>query len=309
MKQFTAPIVDNFPVARDTHVLRLAAPAATGFKPGQFLHLLTAEADQFDPLLRRPISILRGGGPHPPTPSPIGEGGNDGRDLAVAPSPRGRGRWGVRSSTATITLADLAATRPGPGEVDILYKPVGRGTEWLTRRRPGDTLEVLGPLGTGFPELKPGQRLLLVGGGVGIVPLVAAADLAVGRGHEVVLAFGARSAADVPPGELLHPDVEYQVTTEDGTLGTVGRVTALLPELLPWADLVFACGPNPMLQAVSEVVRDPRRTGRPKPTWLALEEHMGCAMGVCLGCVVETRHGYQRVCRDGPVFRATDLVW
>jgi dihydroorotate dehydrogenase electron transfer subunit len=102
--------------------------------------------------------------------------------------------------------------------------------------------------------------------------------------------------------------VEYRVATEDGSLGAAGRVTELLPELLPWSDVVFACGPNPMLQAVTEYVRDPRRNAaRPKPTWVAMEEHMGCAMGVCRACVIVTERGNERVCREGPVFSLGDV--
>ncbi len=325
MKQVVCEVVENFPVARETWLMRLLAPSvAAGFRPGQFLHLVTAEPGSYDPLLRRPISLLRGGGPRqaaapPAAPQSWGE------EATPATQPAGLQSRGVKDDSATLGnagwrgpvpppgiggLGGLPASRPGPGEVDILLKTVGRGTEWLANRRPGDTVEALGPLGQPFPDAKPGQRLLLVGGGVGIVPLVAAADRAVAQGNEVVLAFGARSAADVPGGELLDPAVEYRVTTEDGSLGTRGYVTALLPELLPWADIVFACGPTPMLRAVAEYVRDPKHhIGRPKRTWLALEEHMGCAVGVCLGCVVETRHGYQRICREGPVFRADEIVW
>ncbi len=91
-------------------------------------------------------------------------------------------------------------------------------------------------------------------------------------------------------------------------------MTELLPKHLAWSDAVYACGPTPMLEAVARICR-PAQNGvagafdSRKPVQLAMEQHMGCAMGVCLGCVVMTKRGYQRVCRDGPVFQAHELVW
>ncbi|MCL4464615.1 MAG: dihydroorotate dehydrogenase electron transfer subunit [Chloroflexi bacterium] len=191
-----------------------------------------------------------------------------------------------------------------PDEVALLLQVVGRGSAWLAQRRLGDELDVLGPLGRGFrPEPKAGH-LLLVGGGLGVAPLVMLADEAVRAGLAVTLAMGTRTAAGVFPARLLPEEVEYAVATEDGSLGQKGLVTDLLPALLPWSDQVFACGPWPMLRALRRLLQ----LTPAKRAQVSLEERMGCGVGVCYGCVVETRHGRRRVCHDGPVFNLDDVV-
>jgi dihydroorotate dehydrogenase electron transfer subunit len=201
-----------------------------------------------------------------------------------------------------------------PEGVSLMVRAIGAGSEIIAASPPGAELDCLGPLGRPFtlePELR---QLVLVGGGYGVAPLIALAERALPRGCEVILLVGAASAEYVFPASLVPPEIEYQVATMDGSLGHQGYVTGLLPGLLPWADAVYACGPTPMLEAVSKLCR-PAAAGlagsidSTKPVQLAMEQHMGCAMGVCLGCVVKTRRGYERVCRDGPVFRAEDLVW
>jgi dihydroorotate dehydrogenase electron transfer subunit len=162
---------------------------------------------------------------------------------------------------------------------------------------------VLGPLGKGFDLAGITRRALLIAGGIGIVPLVALAESAIRNGVVVTLAAGFRSADRVFPASLLSPEVEYLVATDDGTRGFSGFVTELARPLVPWADQIFACGPTPMLKATA------RLGARREMVQLSLEERMACGMGVCLGCVVPTRHGLRRVCRDGPVFRLSDLDW
>lgn len=201
-----------------------------------------------------------------------------------------------------------------PRGVSVVVRAIGAGSTMIAASRPGDTLDVLGPLGRPFSVDPAARRLLMIGGGYGVAPLVALAERALPRGCEVVLLVGAATAELVFPTGLVPPEVEYQAATMDGSLGHQGYVTELVPGYIEWADAVYACGPTPMLEAVARVSR-PAATGRagavdfPKPIQLAMEQHMGCAMGVCLGCVVNTRHGYQRVCRDGPVFDADELVW
>jgi dihydroorotate dehydrogenase electron transfer subunit len=201
-----------------------------------------------------------------------------------------------------------------PSGVSLMVRAVGSGSEIIAASPPGAELDCLGPLGRPF-ALEPSRRqLVLVGGGYGVAPLIAFAEHALARRCEVILLVGAASAVQVFPAALVPPEVEFQVATMDGSLGHRGFVTELLPGLLSWADGVYACGPNPMLEAVSRLCRPGARglagqTDSAKPIQLAMEQHMGCAMGVCLGCVVKTRRGYERVCRDGPVFQADDIVW
>ena len=134
---------------------------------------------------------------------------------------------------------------------------VGRGTAWLARREPGDTVFAWGPLGRGYslPRQGSGQALLLVGGGIGIAPLLWLADEAVAKGSSVVLIDGARDARGVFPAELVPSEVEVVVTTQDGSQGRQGLVTDVFMDYYGWADQAYLCGPNPMFAAIAELMR------------------------------------------------------
>jgi dihydroorotate dehydrogenase electron transfer subunit len=199
----------------------------------------------------------------------------------------------------------MSIFRIRPGGVSLMVREVGRGSDSIARTQPGQSLDCLGPLGRGFSLDRNSSRLLMVGGGYGVAPLVGLAELALPRGAEVTLLVGAATAEHVFPAELLPPAIEYYAATMDGSLGHGGYVTELTPRFLDWADAVYACGPHGMLESVARECH-----ARPRlPVQLAIEQHMGCAMGVCLGCVTPTVRGYKRVCRDGPVFPADELVW
>jgi dihydroorotate dehydrogenase electron transfer subunit len=190
-------------------------------------------------------------------------------------------------------------------EFALLFDVVGRGTEWLSRRVPGDGVRVVGPLGRGYEPRARVQRMLLVGGGIGVAPLVWLADRLVADGREVTMALGGRTEAQIFPASLLPSDVELVVATEDGSLGTRGLVTAPFEQLLPWSDQVFACGPNPMFEAMHGVAR---RSGLRKPVQALVEERMACGMGICYSCAVFPRRGgVKLVCIDGPMFDLRDL--
>jgi dihydroorotate dehydrogenase electron transfer subunit len=221
----------------------------------------------------------------------------------------------------------------GTGIITIHFRTVGRGTEWFTRLRAGDTLDMLGPLGRPF-EVDPRSRhLLLVAGGLGIAGVRMLADEAIRDGRQVVLLFGAASARDVYPSSLLPDEVEYVVATDDGSLGHNGFVTDLVPAYEAWADQAFACGPAPMLRALARLSTGRRerlgvaKLGRKKGggktvpigspqarrkafLQVSMEQNMGCAVGACLGCVVMSVTGTpQRVCREGPVFASEEIAW
>jgi dihydroorotate dehydrogenase electron transfer subunit len=190
--------------------------------------------------------------------------------------------------------------------IELMVRNVGKGSGWITRRQPGHHLDCLGPLGRGFRLDRNYRNLLMIGGGYGVAPLVGLAEQAIERGMSVTLAVGAATAAYVFPTRLLPDAVEYLVATDDGSAGHGGFVTDLVPERLAWADAVYACGPIPMMRALAGIVR----TRAPsKPGQIAMEERMGCAMGVCLGCVVETTRGPLRTCTEGPVFDIGQIVW
>jgi dihydroorotate dehydrogenase electron transfer subunit len=192
-----------------------------------------------------------------------------------------------------------------PSGVSLMVRAVGRGSAQIAHSQPGTWLDCLGPLGNGFTLDSGRRRLLMVGGGYGAAPLIALAEAALPRGAEVTLLVGAATAEHVFPAALVPTEVEYHCATIDGTLGHQGYVTELVASYLDWADAVYGCGPHGMLESLARACR-PRES---LPVELAMEQQMGCAMGVCLGCVTPTVHGYRRVCRDGPVFRADELVW
>jgi dihydroorotate dehydrogenase electron transfer subunit len=186
----------------------------------------------------------------------------------------------------------------------LLFDIRGRGTEWLAQREPGDAIDVFGPLGHGYTVDKASHNLLLVAGGTGVAALVALADEAAADGRSLTLLQGARTAASLFPTALLPPEVEVVIATDDGSAGHNGLVTDLLAQYLPWADQVFACGPTPMFQAMTDVVR--QQASR-KPVQVLLEERMACGTGVCYGCAVFTRRGVRLVCKDGPRFELREV--
>jgi dihydroorotate dehydrogenase electron transfer subunit len=198
-------------------------------------------------------------------------------------------------------------------EFSILFDVVGRGTAWLAAREPGDRVFGWGPLGRGYALRGPGQNLLLIGGGLGIAPLLWLAADAVATGKSVVMVIGARSAAGVFPAQLIPPEVEVVVTTEDGSLGRKGRATDAFPEYYGWADQTFACGPNAMFATLAELVHKldgptRGRIRRGKPVQALLEAPMGCGTGICYGCAVFDRRGEPRlVCKEGPRFEIREI--
>lgn len=188
----------------------------------------------------------------------------------------------------------------GPGRLDLIYKVLGEGTAQLTQIRPGETLSVLTGLGNGFTAAAA-ARPLVVGGGVGVVPLLALVQLLQEAEQEPEVILGFRSADEVfLAEEMRRRGVRVRVTTEDGSAGRKGFVTAALEDVSE-RDYLYACGPTPMLRALAEAVS--------LPAQFSLEERMACGFGACVGCVVPTSAGPQRVCKEGPVFTREELQW
>lgn len=204
----------------------------------------------------------------------------------------------------------------------ILFRVGGNGTRRLAALRGGETLDVLGPLGRPY-EVRQGP-LILIGGGVGVPPMAMMARQLVkqGRSSDVAVVIGGRGAHDVLcQDDFLFCGLTAHVTTDDGSCGRQGRVTDVLREMLGANDpaqfhvkqTVYACGPIPMLRAVSKLCAE-----YDVPCQVSLEENMPCGIGVCNGCVVPTHSGeghhdefarYRRVCVDGPAFWGTDINW
>lgn len=189
--------------------------------------------------------------------------------------------------------------------VAFLFAAVGQGTEWLSRRRQGDQVDLFGPMGNGFQVDPSSKNWLLVAGGIGIAPLAALADKAMENGCSVTLLYGAGNVSQLCADPRSLPGVETVVVTEDGSSGEKGMVTDVLPRYAAGADQVFACGPLPMYWRMAEISRE--LAG--KPVQVLLEVVLGCGVGACLGCSVETRHGQKLVCKDGPVFDLNEIVW
>ena len=227
----------------------------------------------------------------------------------------------------------LNTTDAASGIVTIHFRVIGRGTEWFTKLRPGDEVDLLGPLGRPFEVDSRSRHLLLIAGGLGMAGVRMLADEAIRDGRQVTLLFGATGAREVYPSSLLPDEVEYVVATDDGSLGHHGYVTDLVGEYEGWADQAFACGPAPMLAALAALAASRRErlgvaklgrkrgAGKADPIGspaarrkaflqVSMEQNMGCAVGACLGCVVMSVTGTpQRVCREGPVFASDELRW
>jgi dihydroorotate dehydrogenase electron transfer subunit len=184
-------------------------------------------------------------------------------------------------------------------ELDFLLEAVGPGTERLAALEPGEGLALVGPLGLGFHPPPPGASSILVGGGIGVAPLLCLSDERIDQ-WSVLLGF--RTAAHARAAALFTDPAE--LATDDGSVGRRALVTDLLRERLAGdaRAAVFACGPPAMLEAVRALCAE-----QETPAQLALESGMACGFGACFGCVVPTRAGYIRLCVDGPVLDADQL--
>ena len=182
----------------------------------------------------------------------------------------------------------------------ILYEQVGRGTAAMLGLQPGDRLDVLTGLGNGFDLSLSGSAPLLIGGGSGVSPLLGLARRLMGEGRhpQVLLGFASREEV-VLLKDFRLLGLSPIVCTVDGSFGLKGLVTGPLAGLSP--SYFYACGPEPMLRAVSEASKADGE--------LSFDARMGCGFGVCMGCTRLTADGPKRVCRDGPVFRKEELLW
>ena len=272
-----ARVIRNTRLSSDYNVIALAAPEiAAVTAPGQFVMVKSGRGG--DPLLRRPFSvfeILR----------------SDGRG---APKPSAK-----------------AARVEG---LTLLSKRVGVTTGMLFDSVEGDTVLCLGPLGRPFELIDPPAEAWMVAGGVGLAPFATLGEALLERGTETTLFYGARSG-----DELFHLDwfeargIRLVLATEDGSIGDRGHITVPLERELQRNGsgelMVYACGPEPMLEAVAHVAARYQR-----PSQVSVERVMGCGMGGCYSCVISVRdahsgHHYVRSCLAGPVFPGADIVW
>jgi len=193
------------------------------------------------------------------------------------------------------------------GQIRLIYRLVGYGTRLLSALKPGQTIQLLGPLGNGWQLIREG-RALLVGGGSGIAPLLPLAGELSGAGLECEILLGVNSAHELTCAEEFAQLGRFSPATLDGSLGMHGPVTHLLPESPPAYNMVYCCGPHALMAKVAAWAAQ-----HDLPCQVSLEERMGCGFGVCMGCVCSIRapggSAYKRICCDGPVFDSREVMW
>lgn len=274
----TAKIISNVEVANAYFQMALECPEIAAIaKPGQFIHLLIDR--RCDPLLRRPFTIY--------------------------------------------TAKD--------GNIEILFQVIGRGTRLLSQKYPGEEVTVMGPLGNSFQILDGLKTAILVGGGVGVASLMILAEQLKEMGKRAMILIGAQSSSRILcVDEFREIGAEVSVSTDDGSCGHQGFVTDLLVNILAHPTkyrlhrkdygsdiisqkfpncIIYACGPDGMLKTVTKIAAEFRI-----PAQVTLENRMACGLGACLGCVLKMQTApdefeYKRVCVDGPVFDAQQIVW
>lgn len=186
------------------------------------------------------------------------------------------------------------------GILTVVYKTVGKGTEIMSRIRPGETMDVLSGLGNGYDVGAGGERPLLIGGGAGVPPMYMLCKALVRAGARPVAVLGFNSRNEVfYEDEFKAACAETHVTTVDGSYGIKGYVTDVIGKLD--YTYFYACGPEAMFKAVEKTVKSDGE--------YSFEERMGCGFGACMGCSCKTKYGSKRICKDGPVLKRGEIIW
>lgn len=197
----------------------------------------------------------------------------------------------------------------GLGLLRLVFEVRGKGTEWLSRRKAGEELDLTGPLGHGFPLMDKNSRAVLVGGGIGTPPLL---PLAQHYGGSATVITGFRNGgAAILQEDFAAAEADCRLCTDDGSAGFHGFTTQALEQRLEEGrcDVIYTCGPKIMMKRVAAMALE-----RDIPCYVSMEERMGCGVGACLGCVCGTKgpdgeKQMTRVCLNGPVFDAKEVVW
>ena len=194
-----------------------------------------------------------------------------------------------------ISVCDVAE-----GELTIIYKVVGEGTEQMSAMSAGDKLDILTGLGNGYDLSASGDAPLLVGGGVGVPPMYLLAKRLIAEGKKVSVILGFNTKSEIfYEDEFRALGADVTVTTVDGSYGVRGFVTDAFGKYD--YTYVYTCGPEPMLRAVHKTAKTSAQ--------LSFEERMGCGFGACMGCSCKTLTGYKRICKEGPVMRKEEILW
>lgn len=186
------------------------------------------------------------------------------------------------------------------GRLTLVYKVVGKGTEILKGTGKGAKLDILVGLGNGYDLKASGYRPLLIGGGAGVPPLYKLCKELIREGKKPVVVLGFNTAKEVfYQNKFADLGAETEVTTVDGSFGKKGFVTEAFKDLS--YTYFYACGPMPMFRAIESVAKTEGEYG--------MEERMACGFGACMGCSIQTKSGAKRVCKDGPVFKRSEILW
>lgn len=190
----------------------------------------------------------------------------------------------------------------GPGWMVLYYKVVGEGTEVLSGKKAGETLELLTGLGRGFEAGATKRSALLVAGGLGAAPLHLLAKELKSLGKKVTAVLGFNKADEIVLEKEFRAICDkVEIATLDGSVGVKGFVTDAIAAISPEYDFFYTCGPMVMMKAVCDTLKGSGEA--------SLEERMGCGAGFCYGCSCKTHLGTRRICKDGPVFRKEDIIW
>ncbi|HBA49329.1 MAG TPA: dihydroorotate dehydrogenase electron transfer subunit [Lachnospiraceae bacterium] len=285
----TAHVLSQREIAPDIYDMWIETSLAAEAKPGQFVGVYPKDKST---LLPRPISICE-----------ISR--KTDANIAAAGGEKENGNPAERNA---VYPAETDALR-------IVYRIAGAGTKEFSTYCAGEPIELLGTLGNGFPlfpvggtEKGAGKKVFLMGGGIGIPPILELArQLDTGKAEKQII-LGYRDGALFLKEDFERYGTVY-VATEDGSVGTKGNVMDAIRENGLEADVIYACGPMPMLRAIKKYAAEHRI-----PAYISLEEHMACGVGACLGCVVKTKeidhHSHvnnARICTDGPVFEAGEV--
>ena len=188
------------------------------------------------------------------------------------------------------------------GELTLIYKVVGKGTDLMSQMAEGTQLDVLTGLGNGFNIDYECKKPLLVGGGVGVPPLYRLTRDLIARGKEVTVVLGFNTEAEIFYAEKFEEaGAKVIIATADGSVGIKGFVTNAIAESGVECDYFYSCGPLPMLKALCQSLEIDGE--------VSLEERMGCGFGICMGCSIQTTKGAKRVCKEGPVFKKEEVIW
>jgi dihydroorotate dehydrogenase electron transfer subunit len=202
----------------------------------------------------------------------------------------------------------VSGFNPAEKRGEFIFLKRGAGTALLTGKAPGEPLDVIGPLGIGFPIPEANQHPVLIAGGIGIGPILFLAEKLNQLGINYDFLTGSRDASSLPSQAVLERIPHARLFTDDGSAGTAGFPVDLLPELIGQVKhpVIYACGPDAMLRRCHFTAAE---SG--VPCWVSVEQVMACGVGACMGCAVPLADGtsYARACTEGPVFRSSDVWW